>query len=232
MNKEKVKEYLINLNAHDYSIFKFVYAPKIQYSNIYEFIVYYNNMSIEERRDKFIELMKDKNRVWNFKTLDKYGILKQLIPEIEYLKGISVGDKYHHPEKDIFIHTIAALSHLNRNDSIELIFGVILHDIGKPTTFFNYHFYSHAQIGAEMSEMILTRLKFNPEIIQKVKWLISQHMRIKKFNEIQKYEKIKLMEHPLFSELLKLLNADIMINDKKILDDIQQFKNKQYYKEE
>ncbi len=230
MNKDEFEDFFIKMNAYNYNIYKHVYTTEIKYPIWVQLITNYDNLTINERRDEFIKLMKDKNRVNIFKILDKYGILKRLIPEIEDMKGIKAGDNFHHPEKDVFIHTIAALSKLDRNASIELIFAIMLHDIGKPITALNRHFYDHAQAGAEMSEIILTRLKFDPEIIQNIKWLISQHMRIRKINEMREFKKIQLIEHPLFNELLRLLNADIMTNDKKILDDIEKIKNEYWRK--
>lgn len=232
MNMNEIKEYIQMMNSRDSNIYQYVYARKIMYQPWQELIENYEKLSTEEIRDKFIEVMLSPNRVWGFKMLDKYGILKNIIPEFEDTKGMRAGNKYHHPEKDIFIHIIAALSHLKRDSSIELILATMLHDIGKPSTFHNHHFYNHDQIGAEMSEIILTRLRFHINIIQKVKWLILNHMRIRKFNEMKESKKIKLLEHKLFSQLLKLLDVDIMTNNKKILDDIQKFKSKQYYKED
>lgn len=230
MNIDEVKDYINVMNSYDKSIYQYVYARKLIYPPWVELITNYDNLSTNQIRDEFIKLMLDKNRVNNFKILDKYGTLKRIIPELEDLKGLRAGDYIHHPEKDTFIHTIAALSKLPQGSSIELILATILHDIAKPRTFNNYHFYNHAKIGAEMAEVILTRLNFDRDTIDKVKWLIFQHMRVRKFNEMKESKKIILLNHPLFPQLLKLVNADIMTNDKQILDDIQKFKSEQYHR--
>src|SRR4030042_2002178 len=90
-------------------------------------------------RDRFIMLMMHKNRVKNFKSLDKMGLLYDIIPEFKVMKNIPAGHPNLHPEKDIYIHTIAALSHLKRDTPLHLILAVLLHDIGKPITRNEYH---------------------------------------------------------------------------------------------
>ena len=182
-------------------------------------------ISHERIHDELVKILQSPNRVNGFKLLDESGLLKQIIPEIEDMKELAAGDKIHHPEKDIFIHTIAALSHLDKDASIELILATILHDIGKPPTWNNYHFHGHDEIGTKMSEEILRRLKFPLYIIENVKWLVLNHMRIHEFNKMRNAKKIRLIEEPLFEELLDLLRADIMVvKDKSIITDICNFR--------
>jgi len=190
-----------------------------------------NNISKERIRDELIKILKSPNRVKGFKLLDESGILRQIIPEIEDMKELAAGDKIHHPEKDVFIHTIAALAHLPKDSSIELILATMLHDVGKPPTWDEFKFHGHAKVGAELSETILRRLKFPVHIIEKVKWLVANHMRIHEFDKMRIAKKIRLIQEPLFNELFTLLRADIMVKDDiGILDDIQKFKSEQFHK--
>lgn len=190
-----------------------------------------SNISKERIRDEFIKIMEHPNRVHGFKMLDESGLLKQIIPEFEDMKYLRAGAKEHHPEKDVFIHTIAALSHLKKDASLQFILATILHDIGKPPTWNEFNFHGHDEVGAKLSEDILRRLKFPLEIIENVKWLVANHMRIHLFNEMRTAKKIRLLEMPLFDELVDLLRADIMVRtDIGILDDIQKFKSEQYHK--
>ncbi len=160
------------------------------------------------------------------------------------LKGVDQ-DETHHPEKDVFVHTMIALEIISDRDdvSLELVLGILLHDIGKPLTrsFVSdteIHFYEHEKYGAEIAEDILRRLKFPIHTIDKVKWLVANHMRIHHFDEMKKSKKVKLIEHEYFNDLIELLIADISgsygINasaaDFKIVFDINDFV-KEYNKE-
>lgn len=204
---------------------------KIEYNTWLEILkTDISNISQERIRDEFIKIIMSPNRVNGLKLLDNSKLLKQFIPEFEAMKNIKAGDNDHHPEKDVWTHTIAALSKLKKGASLELILGTLFHDIGKPVTWDSYRFHGHNDIGAEMTETILRRMKFSIDTIDKVKWLVKNHMRIHIFNEMRTAKKIRLIQHPLFSELIKLLTADIMNKDYKILDDIQKFKSAQWHK--
>ena len=172
-----------------------------------------DKLSDERIRDELIKILKSLNRHRGITMLDDTGLLKQIIPEIETLKGTDQ-DETHHPEKDTFIHTMLALKSLPPNASVELSLAALLHDIGKPITRTidndTIHFYEHENIGAEMAEDILYRLTFKVETIKKVTWLIKNHMRIHKFSEMKKSKKVQLITHPYFNDLLELLKADII----------------------
>ena len=187
---------------------------------------------IEFMRDNFIAIVTHKNRVNGFKLLDKLGLLQQIIPEFEATKKMRAGNLKYHPESDIFTHTIAALDYLRNDASLELILAVLLHDIGKPTTFNNYHFREHDKVGAEIARDILTRLKFDSEVIESVVWLVSNHMRVRKIDIMKESKQKQLIDHPLFNELHRLVMADIMISEERVIisDMIQKQKNKLYYR--
>lgn len=100
-------------------------------------------------------------------------ILK-LIPEIKYTIGFEHKHPHHH--LDVWNHTLLALS-LSEND-FEIRLCLLLHDIGKP---FSYqegeirHFNNHPETSARMSEIILKRLGYEEEFINKICYLIRNH---------------------------------------------------------
>lgn len=189
-----------DIEQHTYNAIKFVDLESI---------------SKERVRDELTKILLSNNRTNGIRILDKTGLLSQILPEVEMLKGIDQ-DEIHHPEKDVFIHTMIALEIIsdNINVSLELVLSILLHDIGKPLTrsFVSdteIHFYEHEKYGAEIAESILRRLKFSLYTIEKVKWLVANHMRVHHFNEMKKSKKVKLIEHEYFNDLIELLIADI-----------------------
>ncbi len=198
----------VNLNITHYEFFK--NTP--QYEELRDFDFYV--ISRERIRDSLIRILLSPNRIKGIATLDNTNLLNQILPEVSSLKGVEQ-DEINHPEKDAFVHTILALDGISDNNaSLELILGILLHDIGKPLTrdFISpekIHFYGHDKVGAEITESILTRLKFPSKTIDKVKWLVENHMRIHLFDEMKKSKKVKLIEHKYFPDLLKLMIADI-----------------------
>lgn len=183
-----------------------------------------DGISNERIRDEFIKIITDKNKVRGIRLLDKSGILNKILPEVIALKGLSSGNPRYHPEKDIFEHTLIALSKLQEKSSLKKCLATLLHDIGKPPAFTNYHYHKHDEIGANITKDILTRFKFSPDVIEDVVWLVSNHMKIHKFNELRNAKKIRLIQEPLFSELFEILKADLMVYDE-VVNDIITFKD-------
>lgn len=181
------------------------------------------SISRERIRDEFTKILLSPNRIRGLELLRLSGLMNQIIPEIVSLKGVTQAE-LHHPEKDVFVHTMLSLDSLFNKDedkwesdddiSLELVLATLLHDIGKSITR-NFvseteiHFYEHEKVGAEIAEVILKRLKFTTKTIEKVKWLIANHMRVHHFNDMKKSKKVSLIEHEYFPDLLKLAIADI-----------------------
>jgi len=106
------------------------------------------------------------------------GLLKFVLPEIEALQGVKQSPE-HHSEGDVFRHTLLVLK--NAPKTIEGQLAALLHDVGKPSVqkFVGdkIQFLGHEDIGAEMAEAILYRLKFDKKTIDKVVKLVKEHMR-------------------------------------------------------
>jgi putative nucleotidyltransferase with HDIG domain len=170
-------------------------------------------VSKERIRDELSKILESPNRSRGLSLLDESGLLIQILPEISNLKGVTQDERYH-PEKDTFVHVSLAIKALPPNASLSLVLATLLHDVGKPATRTEegneIHFYSHEEVGAKMSEEILRRLKYPTDVIDEVKWLVANHMRIHEFPNMRKSKQIRLVQEPYFNNLLELLRADII----------------------
>ena len=104
-------------------------------------------------------------------------ILTAVLPEL----APSVGFLQHNPHHlfDVFTHTAYVVE--TTPPSLALRWAALLHDCGKPDTFFldengRGHFHGHAQISAKKAEDILLRLKAPTALRERVVFLIGQHM--------------------------------------------------------
>jgi len=121
------------------------------------------------------------NPVLALDFMDKTGAIRELIPELLFLKNCPQ-PKEHHSEGDVWTHTRLALSLINsekinkefptkkpsinyQSADIELILAVLFHDIGKPAAVKiddnKVSFYNHSKVGAKISKNICKRLKFS-----------------------------------------------------------------------
>jgi len=104
-------------------------------------------------------------------------ILTAVIPELKPSLGFDQRSPHH--VYDVFTH-IAYVTEAVPAVPV-LRWAALLHDVGKPATFTTDetgrgHFYSHAQVSAEMADRILLRLKAPTQLREEVVLLISQHM--------------------------------------------------------
>lgn len=143
---------------------------------------------------------------------DKTGLLGEILPEIEDLKGIGQGEKYHN-EGDVYTHTKMVLEKLPLNSAPELILAALFHDLGKPSTRSEengeVHFYDHEDVSVQIAYKILTRYHFKRDFIEKVAWLVENHMRMISFPKMRRSKQMELVSQRGFQDLLFLASADV-----------------------
>ncbi len=173
------------------------------------------NISEERIRDELTKILTDPNRVRGFDLLVESGLMEAMIPEILDLKGCEQPPQFH-PEGDVFVHTRLMLTLLKDDPSLSLVLSVLLHDIGKPSTYSydeesdRIRFNGHDKIGAEMASDILKRLKFPNKVIEEVTEMVANHMT---FKDVQKMREAKLkrfMARPTFEDETELHRVDCL----------------------
>ncbi len=103
-----------------------------------------------------------------FELMAETGILREILPEIERLKGVEQPPRFH-PEGDVWQHTLIMLELLPKegkpNTNLSLAWATLLHDAGKALTRSEdengVHFYGHVQHGEEIADNIMERLRFS-----------------------------------------------------------------------
>lgn len=125
---------------------------------------------------KKIMLMGKLHKAIKFMKLS--GLLKYVLPEIQELIGVEQPKEFH-KEGDVLRHTLKVLQ--NAPATIEGQLSALLHDVGKSKTQQiigdKIQFLGHEDVGAEIAEAILRRLKFDSETIKKVTLMVKEHMR-------------------------------------------------------
>jgi len=125
---------------------------------------------------EFARLLVTPRPVWAVERLREYGLLAAFAPELLEMVGVEQ-NQYH--RYDVWNHALVALG-LAPAD-LHLRLAALLHDVGKPRTVSTdergqRHFYRHEQVGAEMADRLLERLRFEGEVRRKVVHLIRSHM--------------------------------------------------------
>ncbi|MGP8153123.1 MAG: CCA tRNA nucleotidyltransferase [Smithella sp.] len=142
-----------------------------------------NQISAERVREELNKILTRGGSRRGFELMSQTNILKEILPEIDKLKGVEQPPRFH-PEGDVWQHTLNMLEMLPQNGetdkNLNLAWGTLLHDIGKAFTRSEdekgVHFYGHVQKGEEIADDIMQRLRFSRIQRETALNLIRQHM--------------------------------------------------------
>lgn len=158
-------------------------------------------VSYERIRDELFKILDSCNAFEYLCELDKLGILRTIMPEIEVMRKVKQGP-YHH--LDVFEHALESVMQLEgiieefkKNKRIQdylntaisaersrralIKLGVFLHDVGKPQVM-RYReekiiFHSHERAGADISKIIGKRLKLSNAELDVLQKMVFFHLR-------------------------------------------------------
>jgi poly(A) polymerase len=167
-------------------------------------------ISPERIRDELSRILTGEAPRRGFELLDATGLLEPILPEVARMKGVEQPPDYH-PEGDVWTHTLLMLGELS-NAPLDLAWGCLLHDVGKPVTQTfedRIRFSGHEKVGAEMAREILGRLRYPRELIERVAWLVAQHMRFKDAEKMTEATFKRFVRQNGFDTLLELYRIDL-----------------------
>ncbi len=175
-----------------------------------------HQVSPERLRDELTKLLTEGAARRAFEFLDETRLLPELLPEIARMKGVEQPPEYH-PEGDVWKHTLMMIEGLPAGSPRTLAWGVLLHDVGKPSTFTppsgpgdRIRFNEHAEIGTRMAEEICRRLRFSNDHTAQVAALVANHMRFKDVLQMKPATLKRFVRIPRFEEHLQLHRLDCL----------------------
>ena len=105
------------------------------------------------------------------RLLEETGVLAAFSPELARQRGVAQNKI---PGEDLWDHTVRSVDAAANRPERRL--AALFHDIGKPATAADGHFYRHEVIGATLAENLLERLHAPRATQDRVVHLVRQHM--------------------------------------------------------
>ena len=176
----------------------------------------------ERIADELNKMLMCNDPVCAMRLLVDIGAMRYVIPELYDTVDV-LQNEYH--ENDVWEHTLNVLNLVAKRPfygvaELEVRMAALLHDIGKPHVKSvddrgRVHFYGHELAGADIAEIILRRLKYSNHFVERVKFLIENHMRTKQWGDTCEHMKDKTLRklqyqcgYARFFELMTLIDAD------------------------
>ena len=175
-------------------------------------------VSAERIRDELLKLFRPPHAGRGLELLRESGLLAEVLPEIAATEGCEQSPTYH-PEGHVFRHITLLLEHLPADAAPGLPWAALLHDVGKPATAERdpatgqIHFYGHEKVGAEMSEVILQRLRFPRRQIEEIVTCVRLHMQFKDVRQMRRSTLNRLLLRPTFRLELELHRLDCLASN-------------------
>jgi poly(A) polymerase len=133
------------------------------------------------------------------------------------MRGVAQSPE-HHPEGDVFVHTLLLLDQLARGAPETLALGALLHDVGKPASAGEHNgritFYGHSSVGARMAVEICQRLRRSRTTWERVEYLVRNHLRLVQAPDMRLATLKKMLREDGFEELLVLARMDALASSR------------------
>jgi putative nucleotidyltransferase with HDIG domain len=144
------------------------------------------------------------------RLMQKSGLMKHIIPELEPAVGCEQPGGYH--AYDVFEHTVRMVDACRPGLAVRL--AALFHDITKPQhkrlTDNGATFYSHEVTGAKIAGEVMSRLKYSKDLIKDVKLLVERHMFTTEVGPKGLRRFIRRVGQRLIPDLLNLRRADVI----------------------
>jgi len=138
--------------------------------------VHLEAVALERVRVELEKMMTAPKPSVGLEIMREAGLLERWLPELQHCVGVPQ-NRYH--AYDVYRHSLMTCDAAPAEKPV-VRWAALLHDIGKPDTRVERDgegtFYGHQNVGADLADALLTRLRFATEFREQVVHLIREHM--------------------------------------------------------
>ncbi len=140
------------------------------------------------------------------RLLDRLGLLPVLLPEVEALKGLH-HDPWHHPEGDVFRHTLRAIQSNHLHDDC-LNMALLAHDLGKAGNAALHPGRGFYHAAENIIRGMAERHRLPGRITRAMQAVAANHMRMHGLDEMRPSKILEMVEHPYWPLLARASICD------------------------
>lgn len=172
-------------------------------------------VSAERIREELAKLFRPPHAARGLDLLRESGLLREVLPEVAAFVACAQSPDYH-PEGSVYNHVRQMLARLPADSPPLLPWVVLLHDVAKPATASHdaatgaIHFYGHERVGAQMTQGVMSRLRFSRKEIETAVAVVRQHMQFKDVLRMRKATLRRLLMRETFPLELELHRLDCL----------------------
>jgi poly(A) polymerase len=169
-------------------------------------------VSPERIHDELTKILTGPRAGTALRLLHECGLLVHLLKEVADMVGVKQPEAFH-PEGSVFNHVCLMLDMLESPSEV-LAWSVLLHDVGKPATFYEakdrIRFHNHNRVGALISVSIAKRLRFSNDLADAVEACVDNHMNFMNVVKMRPSTLKRLLRRPTFIDELELHRLDCL----------------------
>jgi len=175
------------------------------------------DIASERIGDEVVKILTEGSARRGFELLDSTGLLPVILPEVARMHGVPQSPD-HHPEGDVWTHTLWLLEQLPAGAPETLALGALLHDVAKPLCAGRkgdrITFYGHPTVGADIAVDICQRLRRSRTTWERVDYLVRHHLRLTQAPEMRLATLKRMLAEEGFDELCRLARLDALASNR------------------
>ncbi|MFA7404517.1 MAG: HD domain-containing protein [Pelobacteraceae bacterium] len=165
-------------------------------------------MPVERFSNEMLKALERKSPELFFQQMISFNVGAEFLPEIFRMPSIPAGPLQHHPEGDLFSHSIQVLQRVaTMSDDPLLRFCALFHDLGKlatdPAWYPKHH--GHDNAGFDMAMKFCDRLRLPSPYRKGLAWVSSLHGTANKWDELRDSSKISMAERAIKAGIIRIL---------------------------
>lgn len=132
-----------------------------------------------------------------FRRMLEFGVGSSFVPELFRMAAVPAGPLTHHPEGDLFSHSLETLDRAARLSSdVPVRLGAFFHDLGKLATATECYprHHGHDRAGAAIAEELCDRLRLSAALRRALVWTCRLHLVAARWPELRDGTKMRVAE--------------------------------------